>query len=326
MVTRGLVTYTLHAAGLINQLMSIENASIISSILDSSVLVHDNRGLDSNWRKIDERRTDLIGNHFPKINDLIVSKNSILFEDKKLKDESICLPEQRVESFFKTAISVDGSKPDEQFLDGRDWIRLDRSLHYRFVETLGWYSIVFWNINNLETSDFEIKFKQEYIDFASKISKELGEFSSIHIRGKDIAKIYESKPLDIDEAVEGLRGENVVIITDEQNLGEIKSGKNITNLNDFIIDNFLDEFLNLPFHDETTFGLICLLVACNSKDFSGTFGSTYSGYIHRQMRIKDGEYEYKFVGHKASRVNGKNPWYLCSDLPIETKVWCREWQ
>jgi hypothetical protein len=187
------------------------------------------------------------------------------------------------------------------------------------------YLIVFWNASNLKTSDFEINFKSDYVEFASNIIKELGKFSSIHIRGKDIERFWDAKSFEIDEAIDDLAGERIVIITDEPDVVRVESSKNIISIDNFIMDNFLDEFMKLPFHDETTFGLICLLVACGSIDFSGTFGSTYSGYVHRQMRIRDNKYKYKFIGHKPPDEINVNPWYSYKNLAIDTKAWCRQW-
>lgn len=321
-----LITYALWSGGLFNQLMSIENASIISSILASKISIHSNIGLDANWRNINQKRTKIIGNRFPRIEDLIENKDLFFFENLELSDEPICHPEQKIQSFFKTVISVDGSEPNEQFLDGRNWVYLNTNSNYRFIETLGWYSIVFWNMPSLQNSNFKIKFKSEYVDFASKITKEIGDFSSIHVRGEERIKINEFNLFNICQDINNLLGNTVVVVADELNVNTIKSDKKIIDIGSFIMDNFLNEFMKLPFHDETTFGLVCLLVACNSRDFSGTLGSTYTGYIHRQMRIKNKEYKYKFIGHTPPEFDNKNPWYLYKDLAIETKIWCREWK
>lgn len=321
-----LTTYALWPGGLFNQLMSIENASIISSILASKVSIHSNIGLDNNWRNISKKRTEIIGYQFPRIEDLIENKDLLVFENLRLSDEPICCPEQKIESFFKTVISVDGSEPNEQFLNGRNWVYLNRDSNYRFIETLGWYSIVFWNMPSLQTNNFEIKFKAEYVDFSSKITKEIGDFSSIHVRGEERIKINEFNLFDICQDINNLLGDTIVLVTDELDVNTIKSDKKVIDISSFIMDNFLDEFMKLPFHDETIFGLVCSLVACNSRDFSGTLGSTYSGYIHRNMRIKNNKYKYKFIGHNPPEFNDENPWYLYKDLSIETKIWCREWQ
>jgi hypothetical protein len=69
--------------------------------------------------------------------------------------------------------------------------------------------------------------------------------------------------------------------------------KNITLLDNIIVENFSKEFLSLPNHSEIAYGLVCALILIYSKSFIGTFGSTFTGYIHRERnKLKDETFDF----------------------------------
>ena len=96
-----------------------------------------------------------------------------------------------------------------------------------------------------------------------------------------------------------------------------------TYITEYIVNNFRDEFMALPFQDEVVFGLICNLVMHDAINFVGTSGSTYTAYIHRN-RNKKGIETWDFFDNppKATALT-----YSWNGYPLENgrKMWWREW-
>jgi hypothetical protein len=95
-------------------------------------------------------------------------------------------------------------------------------------------------------------------------------------------------------------------------------------LDEYIVNNFRDDFMSLPFQDEVVFGLICNLVLHDSVNFVGTSGSTYSAYIHR-VRNQKGIETWDFFDNPPKAIGSPYSW---NGYPLEggRKMWWREWQ
>ena len=324
---KNLITFKLWNAGLINQLMSVECASIISAYTDNPVFIHSNTGLDSSWRNISQSRTNILGNKFPKINDLIEFNTDLHFYENKFEDAAICVPEIVVQDFFQTALCLGGAIPDTDFLEGRKYLRIEQNTNYRFIGTLGWYSIVFYDLYKTQcTRNWEVNFRNEYVNVAHKIINEIGEFAAIHIRQKDHAAIAGINSDDINAAIDSLCSKTVLVLSDDYSNRWNPSSRNHMNIDDVIMHNFKNEILALPFHDETVFGLISLLVASSATEFIGTPGSTYSGYIMRNVNKKNHTNNWRYIGNIDTHNRGKYSWNAYKNMPIETKVWWMEWE
>jgi hypothetical protein len=94
-------------------------------------------------------------------------------------------------------------------------------------------------------------------------------------------------------------------------------------LDEYIVDNFKDEFMSLPFQDEVVFGLICNLVLHDSANFVGTSGSTYTAYIHRSRNQKNIE-TWDFFDNPPTAIGYPYSW---NNYPLDLgrKMWWREW-
>lgn len=206
-----------------------------------------------------------------------------------------------------------------------------------------------------------VRVKKPYYDFAKKIAQSLGTFSAIHVRLTDFRGFqprseekYRSDIIDTTRSI--FKPEALLVIsTDEPEntlfFSEIlDSFPNHLFLDDFIVKKHSDSFSNLPFTDETTFGLICNLVLQFSEKFAGTPGSSYTAMIHRgRLRRKlstqlsgdmnDVTSEFKFISNGFDDMSipfnrgvyletkeGPFSWNR-TELPISTgwKSWYREW-
>ncbi len=145
--------------------------------------------------------------------------------------------------------------------------------------------------------------------------------------------------------------ELLVICTDESDnkafFSEITNHyKNSLFIDELIINEFLDDFQDLPFTDEQTLGLICNLVMAKANQFAGTLRSTYTGIIHRnwlrnRLRLNPIlsplSFQYIDSGFDSPSIDFKDGFYLEKDqglfswnrvqLPISSagKSWYREW-
>ena len=142
----------------------------------------------------------------------------------------------------------------------------------------------------------KVTFKEEYVNLANKIAKSLGEFRGMHVRLTDHAeRTFSFSEKDFDKALKN-NDLKTVVLTDDVN-NEIFKNKDITFLDDYIVDNFSDEFLALPSQSEIVFGLIGLLVMCQSKEFIGTPRSTFTAYIQRDMISSKKSDVFSFIGY-----------------------------
>jgi hypothetical protein len=128
--------------------------------------------------------------------------------------------------------------------------------------------------------------------------------------------------------LEKLRLENkqIVLCTDEPSHKMVQRNKeNFLLLDEYIVNNFSNEFKSLKFKDEVIFGLICNLVMHKSERFIGTSGSTYTGYIHRMRNINHLNESWEFFDDPAP-ANG-SPYSWNADMYPQggQKMWWREW-
>ena len=326
--------------GMINQVMSLELAVGLAHETKKDLIVHyvSNAGDDlynsrnvpiftpSRWHN--EQRKDFTNpDQFPHLLDLINFDEDLTFIDTKIdffKQEEFVIDDTLNGYYYSNENEI--SENELLFAEGRQRIPLDKNLHLK--KTLGWYSRFFYNRSTeLDNALKSVKFKDVYVDLAKKISNSLGSFQGMHLRLSDHIKMFDTKQ-DMFESWLGIYENNklpIVVSTCEPGNKMIQDNKHrFILLDEYIVNNFRDDFMSLPFQDEVVFGLICNLVLHDSVNFVGTSGSTYSAYIHR-VRNQRGIETWDFFDNPPKTTGEPYSW---NGYPLEggRKMWWREWQ
>jgi hypothetical protein len=326
--------------GMINQVMSLELAIGLAHETKKDLIVHyvSNAGDDlynsrnvpiftpSRWHN--EQRKDFTNpDQFPHLLDLINFNEDLTFIDTKIdffKQEEFVIDDTLNGYYYSNENEI--SENELLFAEGRQRIPLDKNLHLK--KTLGWYSRFFYNRSTeLDNALKSVKFKDVYVDLAKKISNSLGSFQGMHLRLSDHIKMFDTKQ-DMFESWLSIYENNklpIVVSTCEPGNKMIQDNKHrFILLDEYIVNNFRDDFMSLPFQDEVVFGLICNLVLHDSVNFVGTSGSTYSAYIHR-VRNQRGIETWDFFDNPPKAIGSPYSW---NGYPLEggRKMWWREWQ
>jgi hypothetical protein len=326
--------------GMINQVMSLELAVGLAHETKKDLIVHyvSNTGDDlynsrnvpiftpSRWHN--EQRKDFTNpDQFPHLLDLINFNEDLTFIDTKIdffKQEEFVIDDTLNGYYYSNENEI--SENELLFAEGRQRIPLDKNLHLK--KTLGWYSRFFYNRSTeLDNALKSVKFKDVYVDLAKKISNSLGSFQGMHLRLSDHIKMFDTKQ-DMFESWLSIYENNklpIVVSTCEPGNKMIQDNKHrFILLDEYIVNNFRDDFMSLPFQDEVVFGLICNLVLHDSVNFVGTSGSTYSAYIHR-VRNQRGIETWDFFDNPPKATGSPYSW---NGYPLEggRKMWWREWQ
>jgi len=326
--------------GMINQVMSLELAVGLAHETKKDLIVHyvSNAGDDlynsrnvpiftpSRWHN--EQRKDFTNpDQFPHLLDLINFNEDLTFIDTKIdffKQEEFVIDDTLNGYYYSNENEI--SENELLFAEGRQRIPLDKNLHLK--KTLGWYSRFFYNRSQeLDNALKSVKFKDVYVDLAKKISNSLGSFQGMHLRLSDHIKMFDTTQGMFESwlSIYENNGLPIVVSTCEPGNKMIQDNKHrFILLDEYIVNNFRDDFMSLPFQDEVVFGLICNLVLHDSVNFVGTSGSTYSAYIHR-VRNQKGIETWDFFDNPPKAIGSPYSW---NGYPLEggRKMWWREWQ
>jgi hypothetical protein len=118
----------------------------------------------------------------------------------------------------------------------------------------------------------------------------------------------------------------IVMCTDQPNSEIIgKSAYKYLFLDQYIIDNFYQEFRQFKFKEEVSFGVLNNLVMHYSRDFVGSPGSTFTGYIHRGINQKR-DIQWRIFGEQEHKQSGPYSWNGYENKDTMTKQWWREWK
>jgi len=211
------------------------------------------------------------------------------------------------------------------FAEGRQRLPLDKDLHVKL--TLGWYSRFFYDRSpELNKAISSVKFKKEYTDLAKKIYYSIGHFQGMHLRLSDHVNMFNTTQEMFEEWLDKFGQNNlpIVVSTCEPGHRMVQNNKHkFILLDEYIVNNFAEEFLALPFQDEVVFGLICNLVMHEADIFVGTSGSTYTAYIHRN-RHKRGVETWDYFDNPPKAEGTPYSW-LGNPLDPGRKMWWREW-
>ena len=318
--------FQLYSAGLINQVMSLELAAGLSYELDVPVIIHHEKY--PIFSSTSEQRKGFTSNkQFPNLLDLVDCDQNIIFIHQKIDSfpqEEFVIDDMINEFYYSNSETV--SDNEIMFAEGRQRLPLDKTLHIK--RTLGWYSRFFYNRSpELNKALSSVKFKKEYTDLAKKISNSLGTFQGMHLRLSDHVHMFNTTQEMFEGWLDKFEQNNlpIVLSTCEPGHKMVQDNKHrFILLDEYIVNNFADDFKALPFQDEVVFGLICNLVLHDSVNFVGTSGSTYTAYIHR-IRNQKGIETWDFFDNPAKLEGTPYSW---NNYPLDNirKMWWREWK
>jgi len=314
----GKIFYRWHHAGLINRIMSLEIAIGLAHCTGKEIILYN--GKDHNKSAIDTpslrgqdnvgRRESIITRDDTSPLDLIDYDSTGISEIINLDNifkfsESEVLFEDALQNFYYT---VTPGEEETSFADGRDLLTFDEKDFHLSGYNISHYSRFFFGrTKELDEKLSTVKFKKEYIEFADLVSNYLGEFNGVHVRLTDHQPVFRTREEMISDQISKFDSSPIIVLTDDINHKMFKN-KNIQFLDDIIVDNFSKEFMSLPIHSEIAYGAVCVLIMAKSKDFVGTFGSTFTGYIHRIRNQNDLPQNFKFIGMEKPEFGSPYSW------------------
>jgi hypothetical protein len=326
-------------AGLVNQLMSIELMVGIKEITGADITVYNvlngqdrSTPIYSASRSHNTRNNLLDNSQSFIISDILNWKDKdsyIISEEKQytLGDEYI-----NIENLMHYYYDLNNESEDTDFSEGRKKLFLSDNMHIK--NTLGWYSRFFNNrTKELDQAISSVKFLSEYYQLADEIASSLGEFNGVHLRLTDhVSQLVNTNQEMFDSGISKIDdGKKIVVCTDQPETELLKNnGKGFILLDEYILNNFYDSFIQFKYRDEVSFGILNNLVMHYSKKFVGTIGSTYTSYIQRGMN-QESDIEWNWfdyieepIYHESSK--GKYSWNGSDRLETFNKQWFREWK
>lgn len=323
--SKGLNLFRLWSAGLVNRLISFENAICIGALTGNPVLVSNDTEMYVSKKNELDGIKKLKNYKQPRFSDLLDSDSfqRISFTDQDFG--KLCSDEVEVDNFFNNYVSCNG-EDDPLFSEGRNIFVLDKNNNYNFKGTLGLYSIIFLNRPKyIDSALSRLSFKKEYVQAASYIADKIGSFKSAHIRGTDHRPAHSLSTDRIFEELESFSNDEIFVLTDEPDL--FIGNKKYILIDRFILQEFESTIDEIGCDNSTVFDLINLLVAGESIDFIGTQGSTFSGYINRLVaQNNDYSHSFKYFGiNSADFYGARYSWNNFTNLDSGVKLWWMEW-
>lgn len=333
-----------HSAGLINQTMSAEIAFALAFLENAELYIYNSKYtkeapivIPKNFASLvyPERHKLYSGSLNPSIFDLLNLPQNINFtldESKNIKAELIkhAVTYSNILEYYYKCGEFD--EDENFFADGRLklLIKPQESVHLH-TYTFPLYSRFFYN-RPVELDVFlsKISFKEPYQILAKRISDYIGPFKGLHFRLTDHSHNYEYSKITLDYINQSFYRKDIPLIISTDDKDTVKSlfNRECIFIDKIIQEKFADEFMNLPFHNEAVFGMICLLVMVYSEEFIGTPGSTFSSYIHRIRILKGSAQKMNYLPAGRSKnldaLGKPYSWNDCN-LNTKTKSWYREW-
>lgn len=334
------IYWKIHTAGLINQVMSVETGAGVAFMEKSNIYfyktnIDKNRTIHPSGIVPQRRRRLYEGTRTPIVFDLINLPKSLSYTINEEHHLSISKKEKCLEltDILGYYYRCKEGPNENKFSEGRKPIPSSETSDLHFEKfAFAFYSRFFFERpTELDQFFYELTFEKPYIDLAEKIAKSIGKFKGMHIRLTDHSNKYDTSPKNLENGQKYFVDANLPLIVSTDDKEKIKKETNIkcTFVDDVITENFGNEFMKLPYHNEVVFGLISLLVMSYAEEFVGTPGSTFSSYIHR-LRINrglDNNLYYIPSGRACdnSKITGPFSWNGFQMHP-NTKSWWQEWK
>jgi len=298
--------------GMINQLMSIEFATATSAFFSRHGILIESCKISSQANYVGDK-------HNLSIFELVEIPNFLSSHDGKFDFSNFDKIEQPSQFYI--------GEYDKSFGENRHLLELEASKNFYFDNTLCNYSIMFSHRTpSIDLALSNVRFKQEYVEFANYICLQLGKFNGIHLRFTDFStQILRLKKEHITDSIQNLSDSKILISTDDYAAFSANKVETI-NVASLIINDYFKDFASLSIANELTLGLVSLLVMCSSQRFIGTPMSTYSNYIHRTINQRNnGVHDWQSIGRINKKCSGQYSWNAYQEIPMDQKVWGYEW-
>ncbi len=318
--------------GLFNQVMSVELAAGLAFETQRQLILHGifdkNESATAIYAAIydfNDREILADKGSCPKITDLLDwdNKESCVFIDDVI--ETCSSDAIRIKNLMHYYYS---DTENVDFAEGRLLLTFDDNYDYDVRRTLGWYSRFFNNrSSNLDKQLGSVRFKPEYYQLAEKIAESLGKFNGTHFRLTDHKAVFDPNNSILDAGISKIDNSlPIVMCTDQPNSQIIKdSSYKYIMLDEYILNNFYDDFKEFKFKEEISFGLLNNLVMHYSQNFIGSPGSTYSNYIFRGIN-QERDIPWKTFTEEEHTQTGPYSWNGYNNKDTFTKQWWREWK
>lgn len=299
--------YRLHHAGLTNRLFSLEIALGLSEMTKKKLVIYNLLDKQQNWldsfpiseNVVFGKRDSIVKREMVNFFELIDFNKSLVWEYIAFgKIDKFCKDEIKIsDNLFSDYVNVNKEKGlNPEYSAKKELIFEDEKSYNLTGPNLANREVFFANQDNEFLDKIKVTFKDEYVSLANKIVNSLGNFRGMHVRLTDHAdRTFSFSEEDFDKSFNNSKLKTIVLTDDVNNL--IFKDKNVIFLDDYIVDNFSEEFLALPSQSEIVFGLIGLLVMCQSKEFIGTPRSTFTAYIQREMFSSKRSDVFSFIGY-----------------------------
>lgn len=317
--------------GLFNQVMSVELAVGLTFETQRQLILHGifdkNKSTTPIYAAIyefndGERLADK--SLCPKITDLLDwnNKNYNIFIDDEI--ETCSSDEIKIKDLMQYYYS---DVEDFDFAEGRSLLTFDDNYDYNVRKTLGFYSRFFNNRStDLDKQLKSVRFKPEYYELAERVAQSIGDFNGAHFRLTDHKPVFDPNNSILDAGISKIdNGLPIVMCTDQPNSQIIKdSSYKYIMLDEYILNNFYEDFKQFKFKEEISFGALNNLVMHYSQNFIGSPGSTYSSYIFRGIN-QQRDITWRTFTEEDHIQTGPYSWNGYN-METTTKQWYREWK
>lgn len=195
----------------------------------------------------------------------------------------------------------------------------------------------------------QVRPRTEYLELAERVAADLGDFNLAHVRRSDltvgIPAYGELAPVAIADALAANLPTDtpLVVATEDDPDSELfdpfrERFSELVFLSQLLLVDHAESFASLPATEDNALGILTQEVAVHARRFHGTFGSTFTGYIHRERcrRDPDAPFEYTYDysppgptfvdGRFVEAHDGRYTWNRVK-LAVSADVngWLREW-
>lgn len=333
-----------HSAGLINQAMSVETAFALAFLEKAKLHIYNAAQTkespificnDLINKDSLERKKLYAGSSNPTIFDLLNIPSNIeyVLDYKKTIDEEIVKNAKSYCNLLSYYYCCEKLNSDEtSFSEGRSQLIIEEAKDTHLYQyTFPLYSRFFYNRpESLDKFLSQLTFKEHYQILAKRIAERIGPFKGLHFRLTDHSRNYDYKKITLDYVMQVFNRSDIplIIASDDKHTVKNLFNNKCVFIDEIIQEQFADEFMNLPFHNEVVFGMISLLVMSYSEEFIGTPGSTFSGYIHRLRILKGSNQKINYLPSgnfkNLDDIGKPYSWNSCN-LNTKIKSWYREW-